>query len=146
VLHRAVLLAGVSFLVTCSPGRPNEDSSAERPPQDFQVRSVIRHAEFGFEPITLRATAGVPVLLTLDNRKGGPDSGGGVPHTFTIDTWPRVGWLAQRLGHAVDIPVNAGEVAVGRFQLPPGTYEFYCSVFNHREAGMTATLVISDAD
>jgi len=129
------MLAGCAIL---SP--PNRHPGSTQ--GELRVRSVIRRAEFAYEPIVLVTAADVPVRLTFDNHVDGPMSGGGVPHTFTIDAWPRVGWLTRILGHTVDIPVRANDEADGEFQLPPGSYEFYCTVFSHREAGMVGTLTV----
>jgi uncharacterized cupredoxin-like copper-binding protein len=38
-------------------------------------------------------------------------------------------------------PGVSSEVTVS--DLPPGTYQFYCSVFGHRRAGMYGTLTIA---
>jgi uncharacterized cupredoxin-like copper-binding protein len=53
-------------------------------------------------------------------------------HDFTIDA----------LDIKVDLPV--GETTNVNIEAPPGTYEFYCSVPGHREAGMVGTLVVEE--
>jgi plastocyanin len=52
-------------------------------------------------------------------------------HTFTID----------RLH--VDVGVPVGGARHTRFTAPPGTYEYYCRVPGHRQAGMKGTLIVS---
>lgn len=44
-------------------------------------------------------------------------------------------------------PVPPGESAVLKFTAPPnpGEYTVYCPVANHRERGMTGTLVVREA-
>jgi plastocyanin len=57
---------------------------------------------------------------------------GGAPHNFSID----------ELDISVDIaPGETGEVQINA---PAGTYEFYCNVPGHREAGMVGTLIVSE--
>ena len=115
---------------------------AAMPPavQQLQVTSVIRHANFAFAPDQLTVQAGVPVRLTFDNRLRGPDSSGGVPHSFTMDLG-RPGALVGLLGHPVRIGVAADSEATGEFVLAPGTYAFFCEVYDHRDAGMTREII-----
>jgi uncharacterized cupredoxin-like copper-binding protein len=53
-----------------------------------------------------------------------------LPHNFSID----------ELGISVD--VAAGEEGEATINAAPGTYEFYCNVPGHREAGMVGTLTV----
>ncbi len=38
--------------------------------------------------------------------------------------------------------LNGGESATVIINLPAGTYQFYCSVPGHKEAGMVGTLIV----
>ncbi|HMQ33993.1 MAG TPA: cupredoxin domain-containing protein [Chloroflexaceae bacterium] len=79
---------------------------------------------FVFEPGELRVRSGEMVAMRLDNPHG-------APHSFDIDA----------LGVHVAMP--SGESALALFQAPaPGTYEFYCAVPGHREAGMVGTMIV----
>ncbi len=51
-------------------------------------------------------------------------------HSFTID------------GAAVSVDVPVGGAGRVGFSLPPGSYQFYCRVPGHRQAGMEGTLTV----
>jgi len=81
--------------------------------------------DFGFRPAQVRIRAGQTVNIALANR-------GAVLHDLTIPglRFHLVAQAAQRV---------AGSLTATR----PGTYEVYCSVPGHREAGMIARLVVT---
>jgi uncharacterized cupredoxin-like copper-binding protein len=82
--------------------------------------------DIAFEPteITISA-ADEPVTITMENT-------GAALHNFAIDALD------------IDVDVNPGETVT--FEIPagtaPGTYDFYCNVPGHKEAGMVGTLVV----
>jgi len=51
-------------------------------------------------------------------------------HTFTIDR------------PAVNVDVPVGGVRRVTLTIPPGTYQFYCRIPGHRQAGMVGTLTV----
>jgi plastocyanin len=60
------------------------------------------------------------------------DAGG--QHTFVFSD-ARYSWF--------QLAVNAqGETATGKIRLEAGTYEFYCSVPGHKQAGMVANIIV----
>ena len=80
-----------------------------------------------FEPATITVTSGTPVRLTLTND-------GGLEHNWVVDNLD---------GRKVQVDAKSKASAIGEFTpTGSGTYEFYCSVPGHREAGMTGTLVV----
>ncbi len=80
--------------------------------------------DFGFSPHEIRVKAGQPVNLRIANQ-------GRVLHDLTV---PALGYQAV---------VQPGQqVSVGLPALSSATYEFYCSVPGHREAGMRGRLVV----
>lgn len=85
---------------------------------------VVRTEQFRFGDEMLRVRAGETVTLQLDNADA-------VLHSFDID--------------ALDVhaDMEAGSSRTITFSAPAdGTFEFYCGVAGHREAGMVGTLVI----
>jgi uncharacterized cupredoxin-like copper-binding protein len=78
-----------------------------------------------FEPAELTIPANTDVTVTLPNN-------GAAPHNFSID----------ELGISVDLaPGATGETVINA---APGTYEYYCNVPGHKEAGMVGTLIVSE--
>jgi len=78
-----------------------------------------------FDKSTLDAKAG-KVTITMDNPSD-------IPHAVAIE------------GKGVDVDgktVGKGEKSVASADLKPGTYEFYCPVPGHKEAGMKGTLTV----
>jgi uncharacterized cupredoxin-like copper-binding protein len=78
-----------------------------------------------FSPNQVHLTAGATANLVLANQ-------GDVLHDLTD---PALGLHLQ---------ATAGATATGALTVPrPGTYEFFCSVPGHREAGMSGILVVT---
>jgi plastocyanin len=85
---------------------------------------VIEAREFGFGPGAVTISSAGPTTIELHDT-------GIVPHNLTVD----------ELG--IQIVAAAGRTATATFQdLAPGTYEFYCSISGHRQAGMAGTLLV----
>jgi uncharacterized cupredoxin-like copper-binding protein len=115
-----------------------------------QVAEVrVTMTEFGFTPAELAVTAGQPVRLLLTND-------GTLEHDLSIMEFPmetsssEVG-AGESTGHVMEMTMDpelhmsalAGESATLEFTpTVPGTYEFFCTVAGHREAGMTGTLSV----
>jgi uncharacterized cupredoxin-like copper-binding protein len=76
-----------------------------------------------FEPAELTIAADTDVTVSLPNE-------GVTPHNFSID----------ELGIDVDIAPGATEETV--INAPAGTYEYYCNVPGHKQAGMVGTLTV----
>ena len=83
---------------------------------------VVSHDIF-FEPNEITIPANTDVTVSLPNE-------GAAPHNFSID----------ELGISVDIEPGATEETV--INAPAGTYEYYCNVPGHKEAGMVGTLTV----
>jgi uncharacterized cupredoxin-like copper-binding protein len=79
--------------------------------------------EFEFSPEQVSIPADTPTEITLDNQ-------GAVEHDWTIDELD------------VHVFAEAGESVIETVTAPAGTYEVYCAVVGHREAGMEGTLVV----
>ena len=118
-------------------------------PQAVTLEASAMH----FQPATLEVIVGQPVELTFKN-------GDSLDHDFSVMEIPLVNGTAQDSsspmpGHemggmsgmagmpALHVAVPMG--TTGKLQFTPskpGTYEFYCSVTGHKEAGMVGTLVV----
>jgi uncharacterized cupredoxin-like copper-binding protein/mono/diheme cytochrome c family protein len=76
-----------------------------------------------FEPAEITIPANTDVPFTLPND-------GAAAHNFSID----------ELGISIDLPPGSTEETV--INAPAGTYEYYCNVPGHKEAGMVGTLIV----
>lgn len=107
------ILLEVMILAACGGGTP--------PVQEIKMDA----SEFKFEPAMLTVKAGQPVRVIVSNT-------GVLEHTFTITD----------LG--VDTKLPVGQTATVEFtSTKSGTFELFCSVPGHREAGMVGTLVVN---
>jgi plastocyanin len=111
----AVAAVAVALVVAAviGPG-PGETARASELAVDF--------SNTAFHPVALTAPSG-QVSILLSNRDL-------FWHTFTIDR-PAVN---------VDVPVGGARRVT--FSLPPGTYQFYCRIPGHKQAGMVGTLTV----
>lgn len=101
-----------------------------------------------YQPASLEVAAGQPVRLTLTN-------GDALEHDFSITEFPIDGTV-QTMGHGGHDMADAGEPLAlhvgaaangsGTIEFTPsqpGTYEFFCTVAGHKEAGMVGSLVVA---
>ncbi len=103
----------------------NSDASSE--PVDGAEETTVQAGDLWFKPERIEASGGAALNITVRND-------GEVFHDFTIDELDLM------------IDVEAGDtVTAGLADVKPGTYDFYCSVPGHAQAGMTGTLVINSA-
>ncbi|HEY1296926.1 MAG TPA: copper-containing nitrite reductase [Chloroflexota bacterium] len=126
ILAWLTLMLAAAFLII-SPGQNTRAAASTQPvavanlPTDVTVGA----SEFKFNPTSLQLPSGKKVSITLQNN-------GAVEHDFTVDA----------LGVKVSAP--AGKSATADFTLDkPGTYDFYCSIPGHKEAGMHGTLSVA---
>ena len=95
-------------------------------PAAAQMASVdVNLGEYVFDPAELMVTAGDVAfnLNNVDSRR----------HDMAIDV----------NGTLLESPIlGAGESGVWVVTLEPGTYDFWCSVGNHRERGMVGKLMV----
>jgi uncharacterized cupredoxin-like copper-binding protein len=88
------------------------------------IAVVIELNDIYFEPETVTIAANTPVTVTLTNS-------GAAPHNFSIDQLQ------------IDQDVQPGETKTITITAPAGTYQFYCNVPGHKEAGMVGTLTVA---
>jgi plastocyanin len=102
-------------------------SSSSPPAGSGQVVNIpIASSGFAFSTATATASAGTVTLKAMN-----PQS---VSHDISIK------------GNGVDVKgnqVSTGGVSTVTATLTPGTYEYYCSVPGHEQAGMKGTLTVS---
>ena len=80
--------------------------------------------DIAFEPTKFTIPANTDVTVTITND-------GALQHDFYIDDLKIESDLLNH-GDSTTVTINAA----------PGTYEYYCSVTGHREAGMVGTLTV----
>lgn len=78
--------------------------------------------ELQFNPSQVTIPAGTDVKVTLHNE-------GALPHNFSIDALN------------ISVNLNPGETKEVTINASAGTYDFYCNVPGHKEAGMVGTLI-----
>ncbi|MGB3307023.1 MAG: cupredoxin domain-containing protein [Thermomicrobiales bacterium] len=84
----------------------------------------IHTIDINFEPKELTIAANTDVPITVINK-------GALQHDFHVDKLD----ITSKL-------LNSGETDTVTINAAPGTYEFWCTVPGHKEAGMTGTLTI----
>ena len=115
-----VALVAALALAACGGGGSNGEG------QEGQTVTVEGLDSFEFDPETLTAGVGQTMNVTLNNT-------GVLEHNFVI----------QELGVSLG-PIPGGETTSGSFTpSAAGTYEYYCDVPGHREAGMVGTLTVN---
>lgn len=135
---RTTILGGLLALLLAARSGPVKE------PQALEVQV----SGMQYQPASLEVVAGQPVRLTLAN-------GDGLEHDFSITEFPTVGTV-QSFGHGghdmwdeavqPDVHVGAAANASGTIEFTPskaGTYEFFGSVPDHKEAGMVGSLVVT---
>ncbi len=102
-------------------GEQTGEGTAEAAGGGAQEITVVSH-DIYFEPAEITAKAGT-VTFVLPNE-------GAAEHDFSID----------ELGIAVNLP--PGTTQTVEADIPAGTYQYYCNIPGHKDAGMVGTLVV----
>jgi uncharacterized cupredoxin-like copper-binding protein len=102
---------------TAAPA-PAQTAAAQAAPVEIDAFDIY------FEPKQVTIPANTDVTINLPNK-------GVSAHDFSIDA----------LGISVALP--PGQTQSVTINAPAGTYEFYCNVPGHKEAGMVGTLIVS---
>jgi uncharacterized cupredoxin-like copper-binding protein len=136
--RRMGLVFGMSLVAACSgPLGPAPATAVS-----------VEVKEFAFTPAALEVQVGQPVALTLANN-------GTLEHDFSILEFPTSGpsssegGMDHDMGEMAETPDLHVAAAVGQsatLEFTPskaGTYEFFCTVAGHKEAGMVGTLVVT---
>jgi uncharacterized cupredoxin-like copper-binding protein len=120
--------AGGSLAPPTSAAAASPSASPAASPGALTVGVVT--SQLQFDRTALSARAGQPITVTFNNTDTA------LPHSFVIDQ------------PAVSIPSNAvvgftNQTGSAQVTFPVGTYQFYCAVPGHKEAGMVGTLQIT---
>jgi plastocyanin len=100
------------------------EATTEEEPEANVVEIPVADAGLAFAVTEVTAQAGTITLRSVNPQV--------VPHNISIDAPDPVEGEVVTDGGVSEITV----------ELEPGTYEFYCSVPGHREAGMVGTLTV----
>lgn len=128
-----ILAALVAVLAGCSADAGN-----------VAITHEVTATDNEFEPGALTINTGETVRLVLNNR-------GAQEHDLTIDgAKGKVKVVSESGSHGAShshksLHVSAAAGETGALDFTPseaGTYEFYCSVPGHKEAGMSGKLVV----
>lgn len=136
-----LLIVSVALLTACA-------AQAAQPATELTVQMQ----DFSYNPSSVTIPAGQPVTLTVDNT-------GNVEHDFVVEKINVTTEMIQDNGstahHAhgeeenYDLHVSArpGEASILQMTVSePGTYEVFCSVEGHKEAGMIGKLIVLDQE
>lgn len=110
---------------------------------------MVQASGMTYQPASIEVTAGQPVKLTFENMDT-------VDHDLSIMEFPMEMMGATQepmadhdMGGMTEQPelhmaALMGQNAVLEFTpSKPGTYEFFCTVAGHKEAGMVGTMVVN---
>ena len=138
---RFFVLVLAIFLTGCAGAAPSEAGTTE---------VTVKATDFAYNPSSITVPVGQPVTITLDNE-------GAVEHDFVVDKISVEDVEASETGPAMhhqmgEMPdydlhfyASAGDSAILKFTaLEPGTYEIYCTIKGHKEAGMIGKLIVVD--
>jgi uncharacterized cupredoxin-like copper-binding protein len=123
-----LILPAVLLAAACGGGSSGGSSSSAPPPAGGgqTIDIPISSSGFSFTKTSVTAKAGTVTLNAMN-----PQS---VAHDISIK------------GNGVDVKgnqVSDGDTSTVTANLTAGTYEFYCSVPGHEQAGMKGTLTVS---
>jgi plastocyanin len=136
-LSRVPLLAvaiGLSLIVAgCGSDSKKSDTGAAAAPPPATSSGPAQKVKLSADPggalkfttTTLHAKAGKVELVMANPSQ--------IPHGIGVD------------GHGVDVDgpvVPGGKVSTATADLKPGTYDFYCTVKSHHQAGMEGKLIV----
>jgi uncharacterized cupredoxin-like copper-binding protein len=111
-----------------------------------KTQVVIKAFDIGYDTQTITIKAGEPVRLVFTND-------GVLEHDFVIEKIALEQKSEHSSGHSThgaesmdaDLHVSVapdGSSYIDFTVLEPGTYEYFCSVEGHKEAGMHGTLIV----
>ncbi|MFA7248054.1 MAG: plastocyanin/azurin family copper-binding protein [Dehalococcoidia bacterium] len=126
----AIVLAGCSGGGSSAPAGDGSSSAVTLQMQDIK-----------YDKTALTATKGQTLTITLNNT-------GALDHDFTIDKIEGAAKFDGKDPKADNVAIKAllKAKASGKLEITPaaaGTYDFYCSVPGHKDAGMKGKLTVN---
>jgi plastocyanin len=115
-----------TLVIACVPAQPTGPAAA-KPASTVQAVEIRSTDALRFEPATITVKKGTLVRVTLVNSSA-------MEHDWVVDNLD-----------GKKIQVHAAPKASATVDFTPmaaGSYEFYCSIPGHREAGMKGTLIV----
>ena len=106
-------------------GAPAAAAGCGKPVCDTTLNIATDPTQLAYIPTTLTAPAG-KVTIIMKNASA-------IPHSVAI----------QAPGDVAGAVVNQGQTSTTTATLKAGTYQYYCTVPGHRQAGMVGTLTVS---
>jgi|SwirhisoilCB2_FD_contig_31_32571159_length_1091_multi_4_in_0_out_0_3 uncharacterized cupredoxin-like copper-binding protein len=120
-------IALISTLIMACAGTSAAGSSSSKPASSTQDITVKALDTLKFDPSTITVKSGTPVKLTVANS-------GALEHDWVVDDLD---------GKKISIDAKPKTSPSSEFTpAKAGTYDFYCSIPGHREAGMVGKLVV----
>ncbi|MEV2276942.1 cupredoxin domain-containing protein [Nocardiopsis sp. NPDC049922] len=133
----AAAALGVTACAADEPAAPTREQTVTEAPEGTEGEEEGGDGGVTAETIVVTAEDfsldGIPATLPRGSVRIDFENAGRAPHDLVI----------EELGDRRVIPVTEpGRTASGTVTLGPGTYTFYCSVGDHRDRGMEATVTV----
>ena len=120
--------AAIGIVVAACGGGASQAPTTSQPAasagQPSATTISVGATEFAFDPATIVIPASGGATVSIANK-------GTVEHDITVDAL------------SVKIYAKPGETVSGTVTGKAGTYEFYCSIPGHKQAGMVGTLTVN---
>jgi len=139
-------VAGLSLLMSAcggdaKPTAAKADAPASGATAAASAAAALSMQDIKYDKAALTATKGKALTLTLTNA-------GALEHDFTIDKIDAKATADGKDAKSATAAVHAAVKPKGtvKLELTPnatGTFDFYCTVAGHKEAGMKGTLTVN---
>jgi uncharacterized cupredoxin-like copper-binding protein len=145
-----ILMGGIVFMSACATQARSGPTAVEgvpARPSITQGKLILTVDDRQVSPSVLKATVGQTLTLTLENK-------GTALHDFTVKDIP-IAHEAVSHGASHDmsymqddhldvhVAVEPGQSGTVTFMpTTPGTYEFYCTLPGHKEAGLKGEFIV----
>ena len=133
--------AALSLLLAACSGGGDAKPVATNVPAGGAGAATLTLQDIKYDKTALTATKGQPLTITMTNS-------GALEHDFTIDKIDAKATLDGKDAKSDKAAVHASvkPKASGKLEITPasaGSFEFYCTVAGHKEAGMKGTLTVN---